>query len=128
MRQHPARGSHAGARGPRFHRNLEAGLPKARPLLVTEVVVAKKRGRDQDADKLRQDANEAAFRTLQEAIGERPKTVPGHPGEKNPEAVKRGRKGGKKGGKARAKKLTAEERASLARKAVLSRWKAPPRR
>lgn len=47
--------------------------------------------------KLRPDAAETAFRVLQEAIGERPKTKP--PGqrpdnEKHPEAVKRGSKGG----------------------------------
>ena len=79
--------------------------------------------RDRDADKLREDANEAAFRTLQEAIGERPKTKPGEPGEKNPEAVKRGRKGGQKGGKARARATSRERRSEIARDAALKRWK-----
>ncbi len=51
--------------------------------------------KDSDQDKLREDTAETAFRTLQEAVGERPKTIPGQPGDKNPEAVKRGRKGGK---------------------------------
>jgi len=79
--------------------------------------------RDRDADKLREDANEAAFRTLQEALGERPKTVPGQPGEKNPEAVKRGRQGGRKGGSARHAALTPEQRSAIARKAAEVRWK-----
>lgn len=79
--------------------------------------------RDADADKLREDTAETAFRTLQEATGERPKTVPGaEPAEKNPAAVKRGRKGGKKGGKARSAKLTADERKQAARNAALKRW------
>jgi hypothetical protein len=42
---------------------------------------------------------------------------------KNPHAVALGRKGGKKGGPARMKKLTAEERTELARKAIAARWK-----
>lgn len=75
--------------------------------------------------KLREDVAERAYRTLQEALGERPKTVP--PSERteeqqNPEAVKRGRKGGKKGGKARAEKLSAKRRASIAQKAAKARW------
>lgn len=37
-------------------------------------------------------------------------------------AVELGRRGGKKGGKARAKKLTAEERSEIARKAARARW------
>lgn len=42
---------------------------------------------------------------------------------KNPAAVALGRKGGLKGGAARAKKLTAEERSAIAKKAAGSRWK-----
>lgn len=42
--------------------------------------------------------------------------------EKNPKA-KAGRKGGLKGGKIRAKKLTAEQRRQIAKKAALARWK-----
>lgn len=75
-------------------------------------------------EKLRLDVAETAFRVMQEAIGEVPKTLP--PGEreaKNPEAVKRGSKGGKKGGKARAKKLTPERREEIAQVAALARWK-----
>lgn len=78
-----------------------------------------------DSDKLREDVSERAYRTLQEAIGERPKTPP--PGErseaeKSPQAVERGRKGGKKGGKARAEKLSDERRAEIAKKAAAERW------
>ena len=37
--------------------------------------------------------------------------------------AKSGQIGGLKGGKARAKKLTAEERSNIAKKAAASRWK-----
>ncbi len=43
--------------------------------------------------------------------------------EKNPAAVLLGRLGGLKGGPARAKKLSAEERTAIARKAGQARWK-----
>lgn len=43
--------------------------------------------------------------------------------EKDPAAVALGRRGGLKGGKARAEALSPEERADIARKAALSRWK-----
>lgn len=46
---------------------------------------------------------------------------------KNPAAVALGRLGGKKSGKARAKKLTAEERKNIARKAAQKRWNTPER-
>jgi hypothetical protein len=42
---------------------------------------------------------------------------------KNPAAVALGKLGGLKGGKARAKALSAEERAGIARKAAQTRWK-----
>lgn len=42
---------------------------------------------------------------------------------KNPAAVALGRLGGLKGGHARAKKLTAEQRRSIAKKAASTRWK-----
>jgi hypothetical protein len=74
--------------------------------------------------KLRPDVAETAFRVMQEAIGEVPKTLP--PAERtetNTVAVKRGRKGGKKGGKARAAKLTADERERIAIIAAEARWK-----
>jgi len=43
--------------------------------------------------------------------------------DRNPHAVALGSIGGKKGGKARARKLTAARRKSIARKAARSRWK-----
>ena len=78
------------------------------------------------AKKLREDVNETAFRTLQEALGERPKTPPPSERsdtEKNPEAVERGRKGGKKGGKARANSLSDERKSEIAKKAAQARWR-----
>jgi hypothetical protein len=44
------------------------------------------------------------------------------PDGKNPAAVVLGRLGGKKGGPARARKLTKEQRAEIARKAAQARW------
>ena len=41
---------------------------------------------------------------------------------KNPHAQALGRLGGLKGGKARAKKLTPEQRAEIARRAAQARW------
>lgn len=41
---------------------------------------------------------------------------------KNPAAMELGRLGGAKGGAARAKKLTAEERSAIAKKAATARW------
>lgn len=41
---------------------------------------------------------------------------------KNPHAVALGRMGGKKGGPARMKKLSAERRSEIARKAAETRW------
>ena len=74
--------------------------------------------------KLRLDVAETAFRVMQEAIGEAPKTLPpSERVEKNPEAVKRGSKGGKNGGAARANQLSTEERAEAARLAAQARWK-----
>lgn len=74
--------------------------------------------------KLRPDVAETAFRVMQEAIGEAPKTPPpSERTEKNPEAVKRGRKGGKRGGKARSERLTPEQREEIAQIAAEARWK-----
>jgi len=64
------------------------------------------------------DANETAFRILQEATGEVPKEDDG----KDPAAVALGRKGGLKGGKARAASLTPEQRSEIAKKAAQKRW------
>lgn len=76
--------------------------------------------------KLRPDVAETAFRVMQEAIGEAPKTLPpDERTEKNADAVQRGRKGGKKGGESRAKKLSADERSAVAKKAATARWEKP---
>jgi hypothetical protein len=76
------------------------------------------------AAKLRPDVAETAFRVMQEAIGEAPKTLPlSERTEKNPDAVARGSEGGKKGGKARAETLTERERTKSATIAALARWK-----
>lgn len=77
--------------------------------------------------KLRPDAAEIAFRVMQEATGEAPKTLPpAERTEKNAAAVKRGAKGGSKGaakgGNARATKLSDEERAKSSTSAALARW------
>ncbi len=50
---------------------------------------------------------------------EMPKTDDG----KDPAAVALGRKGGLKGGKARARKLSADARAKIAKRAADARWK-----
>ena len=76
------------------------------------------------AAKLRPDVAETAFRIMQEAIGERPKTLPpGERTEKNSDAVERGRKGGTKGGPARAKALSPNAREAIAQTAAEARWK-----
>lgn len=66
----------------------------------------------------RKDINERAFDIVQQAIGE----AEAEQSEKDQEAVEKGRKGGQKGGAARAEKLTAEQRAEIARKAAEKRW------
>lgn len=67
------------------------------------------------------DPNQLAKLIADIATGEvtEPKTDDG----KDPAAVALGRKGGLKGGAARAKKLTAEERSAIAKKAAQKRWK-----
>lgn len=79
--------------------------------------------------KLREDVNETAFRVVQGATGEGPKTPPPEERtdeEKDPEAVERGRKGGEKGGKARADTLTSDQRREIAEIAATARWKKTP--
>lgn len=79
------------------------------------------------AAKLRPDVAEVAFRVMQEAIGERPKTLPpDERTEKNREAVKRGAAGGKRGGKARARSLSKTRRSKIARNAAKARWAKRP--
>lgn len=79
-----------------------------------------------------EDANEAAFRVVREATEKEPEADEApeeQPDEgedqdegKNPAAVALGRLGGKKGGPARAKKLSAERRSEIARKAANAMW------
>lgn len=75
----------------------------------------------------RSDANQTAFRVVQEATAEHEEdkapAAPEPAPEKNPAAVALGRLGGRKGGKARAAKLSPEQRAEIARTAALARWK-----
>jgi hypothetical protein len=78
----------------------------------------------QDAPKDR-DFAVIARRTVEKAIGEH---LDGSPLEvpvmrKDAAAVSRGRLGGLKGGKARAKKLSAKRRKTIALKAARTRWK-----
>ena len=75
--------------------------------------------------KLRPDVAEVAFRVMQEAIGEMPKTLPPTEREqedRHPEAVKRGRQGGRVGGKVRGAKLSRERRSGIAKNAAIKRW------
>jgi len=65
------------------------------------------------------DLNRLASVIVEEATGEAPEEPPSG---KNPAAVELGRLGGLKGGPARAKKLTAEQRREIARKAANKRW------
>jgi hypothetical protein len=67
------------------------------------------------------DTNQLAKFIVDLATGEveSPKTDEG----KDAAAVSLGRRGGLKGGKARAKVLTAEQRAEIAKKAAAARWK-----
>lgn len=68
------------------------------------------------------DTNQLAHMIAQLATGELDhlRTEDG----KDPAAVALGRKGGLKGGKARAKKLTAKQRADISRRAAEIRWAA----
>lgn len=72
------------------------------------------------------DPNVTAFKTVQRIIAASEGRMPGRepPDEpaKNPAAVALGRLGGLKGGKARAAKLSARQRAEIAKKAARARW------
>lgn len=68
-----------------------------------------------------------ALRVVQEATKESELEQPQvQPEGKNPHAVALGRLGGLKGGKARAKKMTAEQRREVAKKAAQARWAPKP--
>ena len=70
----------------------------------------------------KRDANEIAKSNADQVADDvEPKEEPAEP-KKNPAAVALGRLGGKKGGPARAKKLTAERRREIAKKAAEARW------
>lgn len=69
----------------------------------------------------RKDVNQIAFETLQQAIGAMPKGQ----AERKAEATELGRKGGLKGGVARAKSMTKEQRAEIAKKGAAARWNKP---
>jgi hypothetical protein len=74
----------------------------------------------------KRDFMQVARGIVEQAIGEQMdgNPLPDPPEDKrNPHAVALGSMGGKKGGKARARKLTAARRKSIARKAAKSRWK-----
>ena len=93
--------------------------------LHPEVAMPKKK------PKLREDMAETARRVFLESVGEAEKTLPpSERVEKNPEAVKRGKKGGKKGGRKggeeRAAELSKRRRVAIARRAIKTRWKKRP--
>ena len=72
-----------------------------------------------------EDANQIAYRVVQESVRERDESQPPPPAKKkrkNPAAVALGRKGGLKGGFARAAKMTKIERSESARRAAEARW------
>jgi hypothetical protein len=73
-----------------------------------------------DHPKRPRDPNQLAKSIIDIATGHAPATPPD---DKNPAAVQRGRLGGLKGGKARADKLSADERAAVAKKAAATRWR-----
>jgi len=66
--------------------------------------------------KVREDFSQVAFRVVQEATGQAPRTPP--PKEKDPAAVALGAKGGA----ARAKAMGKKQRTEAAKKAASVRW------
>lgn len=70
------------------------------------------------------DLNQLAYQIVQEATDEAARDTETDPGdsEKNPAAVALGRLGGRKGGLARAKKLSQDQRHTIAQKAARARW------
>lgn len=80
-----------------------------------------KKRKDEDRD----DPNVRAYEIIREVTSEHEddESPQESPPKKNPHAVALGRRGGKKGGPARAKKLSAERRKEIARKAAEARWR-----
>lgn len=68
-----------------------------------------------------EDENVAAFDIVRQATQGSEDPPPQK--KKNPAAVALGKLGGKKGGPARARKLSAEQRSEIAKKAAQARWK-----
>lgn len=65
----------------------------------------------------REDLNQTAFRIVQEATGQAPRTEP-EPRVKDSGAVELGRRGGRK----RAAKLSAEQLSEIGKKGAAARW------
>jgi hypothetical protein len=72
---------------------------------------------------VKEDANQAAYRIVQEATGQAALT---RPEKKNPAAVALGRLGGKKGGPARAALLSKKQLSAIGKKGAQARWSRPP--
>lgn len=77
----------------------------------------------------KRDPAQNALRVVEESIGaplkpepSKPIQFPVRPKKKNPAAVALGKLGGVKGGRARAAKLSAEERKTIAQRAAQARW------
>jgi hypothetical protein len=68
------------------------------------------------------DTNQLAYEIVREATGEAP-PEPEQPDTRNPAAVALSKLGASKGGKARAESLSKKQRAEIAKKAALARWK-----
>jgi hypothetical protein len=72
------------------------------------------------------DFTQTAAAVISQVIGEGlfdGKPLPDPNVGKDPKAIERGRSGGLKGGKARASKLSAKQRKTIALKAAKARWK-----
>jgi hypothetical protein len=73
----------------------------------------------------KRDFMQVARQIVEKAIGEKmdgtPLDAPATD-RRNPHAVALGRLGGKKGGKARARKLSAAKRSTIAKNAAVTRW------
>ena len=72
-----------------------------------------------------EDANEIAFRVVQESTRDQESPVEA-PREKDPAAVALGRRGGLKGGRARAANLTPEQLSEIGKAGAAKRWQKKP--
>lgn len=71
------------------------------------------------------DPNQLAHEVFLESIGEKPKAfdpLAEPPDPAKQAAIEQRRRGGLKGGEVRARKLTAEHRSEIARRAAILRW------